>query len=356
MTLPVQPPVSPMLSKLVRELPPPGDVMYEPKWDGFRTIVFRDGEEVELGSRNERPMTRYFPELLGPLRASLPERCVVDGEIVIAGPGGLDFDALLNRIHPAASRVRKLAEETPASFVGFDLLALGDEDLRTHPFEERRRRLEQALAGAKPPVHLTPATRDRTLAEEWFRRFEGAGLDGVMVKPLALPYLEDKREMFKVKHARTADCVVAGFRWFKGGGGVGSFLLGLHDEQGTLHHVGICSGFTAAQRKQFEADLASLREGALEAHPWKEWASLAGESEQRMPGAPSRWNNKKDLSWEPVRLEKVVEVGYDHLQGGRRFRHATHFFRWRPDRTPQTCTYAQLEAVVPAELKALFGT
>jgi ATP-dependent DNA ligase len=354
-TLPVQPPVSPMLSRLVRELPPSGEVIYEPKWDGFRAIVFRDGDSVELGSRNEKPLTRYFPELVEPLRASLPQRCVVDGEVVIAGPKGLDFDALLNRIHPAASRVRKLAEETPASFVAFDLLAIDDEDLRGRPFEERRRRLEQALARTRPPVHLTPASRDRTVAEEWFRRFEGAGLDGVMAKPLALPYLEDKREMLKVKHERTADCVVAGFRWFKGGGGVGSLLLGLHDEQGALHHVGICSGFSAALRKQLEAELEPLRAGSLEAHPWKEWASLAGESEQRMPGAPSRWNNKKDLSWEPVRLERVVEVSYDHLQGPR-FRHATRFLRWRPDRTPESCTYAQLEAVVPAELRALFGS
>ena len=223
------------------------------------------------------------------------------------------------------------------------------------PFEERRRRLEEALAGARPPIHLTPATRDRAVAEEWFRKFEGAGLDGVMVKPLALPYLEDKREMLKVKHERTADCVVAGFRWFKGGGGVGSLLLGLNDEHGTLHHVGICSGFSAALRAQLEAELAPLREGALEAHPWKEWATLAGEGAQRMPGAPSRWNNKKDLSWEPVRLERVAEVSYDHLQGPR-FRHATRFLRWRPDRTPGSCTYAQLEAVVPAELRTLFGT
>ncbi|HVP61920.1 MAG TPA: ATP-dependent DNA ligase [Myxococcaceae bacterium] len=355
MTLPVQPPVSPMLSRLVRELPSAGDVIYEPKWDGFRAIVFRDGDTVELGSRNEKPLTRYFPELVEPLRASLPDRCVVDGEVVIAGPKGLDFDALLNRIHPAASRIRKLAEETPASFVAFDLLAVGDEDLRARSFEERRRRLEQALAQARPPVHLTPATRDRAVAEEWFRRFEGAGLDGVMVKPLALPYLEDKREMLKVKHERTADCVVAGFRWFKGGGGVGSLLLGLYDGQGTLHHVGICSGFSAALRKQLEGELEPLRAGSLEAHPWKGWATLAGEGEQRMPGAPSRWNNKKDLSWEPVRLERVVEVSYDHLQGPR-FRHATRFLRWRPDRTPASCTYSQLEAVIPAELRALFGS
>ena len=354
MSLPVQPPVAPMLSRLVRELPASGQVLYEPKWDGFRAIVFRDGESVELGSRNEKPLTRYFPELVDPLRASLPGRCVLDGEVVIAGPKGLDFDALLNRIHPAASRIRKLAEETPASFVAFDLLALGDEDLRTHPFEERRRRLEEALVGARPPVHLTPATRDRSVAEEWFRKFEGAGLDGVMVKPLALPYLEDKREMLKVKHERTADCVVAGFRWFKGGGGVGSLLLGLHDEDGTLHHVGICSGFSAALRTQLEGELTPLRDGALEAHPWKEWSTMAGEGGQRMPGAPTRWNNKKDQSWEPVRLERVVEVSYDHLQGSR-FRHATRFLRWRPDRTTASCTYAQLEAVVPVELTQLFG-
>jgi len=344
-----------MLSRLVRELPAAGEVLYEPKWDGFRAIVFREGASVELGSRNEKPLTRYFPELVAPLQASLPDRCVLDGEVVIAGPKGLDFDALLNRIHPAASRIRKLAEETPASFVAFDLLALGDEDLRTRPFEERRRRLEEALAAARPPIHLTPATRDRSVAEEWFRKFEGAGLDGVMVKPLALPYLEDKREMLKVKHERTADCVVAGFRWFKGGGGVGSLLLGLSDEHGTLHHVGICSGFSAALRTRLEGELAPLREGALEAHPWQEWATLAGEGAQRMPGAPSRWNNKKDLSWEPVRLERVVEVSYDHLQGPR-FRHATRFLRWRPDRTPASCTYAQLESVVPAELRTLFAT
>src|SRR5271165_3261972 len=258
MTLPVRPPVAPMLSKLVTEMPAAGDVLFEPKWDGFRTIVFRDGDSVELGSRNERPMTRYFPELLGPLRASLPGRCVVDGEVVIAGAHGLDFDALLNRIHPAASRVAKLAAETPASFVAFDLLAVEDEDLRPQPFAERRRRLEAALAGAAPPVHLTPATRDRRVAEEWFARFEGAGLDGVMVKPLALPYLEGKREMLKVKHARTADCVVAGFRLYKDSPDVGSLLLGLYDEEGTLHHVGIASGFTAAKRRALVAEVAPL--------------------------------------------------------------------------------------------------
>jgi ATP-dependent DNA ligase len=354
MNLPVQPPVAPMLSKLVAEIPPAGDVLFEPKWDGFRTIVFRDGDTVELGSRNERPMTRYFPELLGPLRASLPSRCVVDGEVVIAGARGLDFDALLNRIHPAASRVKKLAAETPASFIAFDLLALGDEDLRPRAFSERRGRLEMALARAEPPVHLTPATRDRALAEEWFRRFEGAGLDGVMVKPLGLPYLEGKREMLKVKHARTADCVAAGFRLYKGSEDVGSLLLGLFDEAGTLHHVGIASSFTAARRRQLVMELAPLREGARENHPWQHWETLAGETEARMPGAPSRWNAKRDLGWEPLRPERVAEVSYDHLQGGR-FRHATHFLRWREDRDPRSCTYAQLEVVVPEELSRLFG-
>jgi ATP-dependent DNA ligase len=300
-------------------------------------------------------MTRYFPELLGPLRASLPERCVVDGEIVIAGPQGLDFDALLNRIHPAESRVRKLAEETPASFVAFDLLAVGDDDLRSRPFAERRTRLEQALAGAKPPVHLTPATRDRAVAEEWFRRFEGAGLDGVMVKPLTLPYLEGKREMLKVKHARTADCVVAGFRFHKDSTDVGSLLLGLYDASGALHHVGIASSFTAAMRKKLVAEVAPLREGARDNHPWQHWEMLAGEGPTRMPGAPSRWNNKRDLAWEPLRPERVVEVSYDHLQGDR-FRHVAHLLRWRDDREPRSCTYAQLEAVVPEELARLFGT
>jgi ATP-dependent DNA ligase len=339
---------------LVTQMPAAGDVLFEPKWDGFRTIVFRDGDEVELGSRNERPMTRYFPELLGPLKASLPNRCVVDGEVVIAGARGLDFDALLNRIHPAASRVNKLASETPASFVGFDLLALGDEDLRPRPFAERRARLEAALAGAQPPVHLTPATRDRAVAEEWFGRFEGAGLDGVMVKPLGLAYLEGKREMLKVKHARTADCVVAGFRLYKDSEDVGSLLLGLYDEAGTLHHVGIASSFTAARRRQLVDELAPLRKDAREKHPWQHWETLAGETDARMPGAPSRWNAKRDLGWEPLRPERVAEVSYDHLQGNR-FRHATHFLRWRDDREPRSCTYAQLEAVVPEELSRLFG-
>jgi ATP-dependent DNA ligase len=353
MNLPVLPPVAPMLSKLVTEMPAAGDVLFEPKWDGFRTIVFRDGDAVELGSRNEKPLTRYFPELLGPLKASLPERCVLDGEVVIAGARGLDFDALLNRIHPAASRVNKLAAETPASFVAFDLLALGDEDMRGRPFGERRSRLETVLATAAPPVHLTPATRDRALAEEWFSRFEGAGLDGVMVKALQRPYLEGKREMLKVKHARTADCVVAGFRLYKGSPDVGSLLLGLYDEAGTLHHVGIASGFTAARRKTLLGELAPLRDGAREGHPWQHWETEAGGAEGRMPGAPSRWNAKRDLGWEALRPERVAEVAYDHLQGNR-FRHATHLVRWRQDRQARSCTYAQLEAVVPEELYRLF--
>jgi ATP-dependent DNA ligase len=343
-----------MLSKLVTEMPAAGDVLFEPKWDGFRTIVFRDADAVELGSRNEKPMTRYFPELLEPLKASLPPRCVLDGEVVIAGARGLDFDALLNRIHPAASRVQKLALETPASFVAFDLLAVGDEDLRGRPFFERRARLETVLARALPPIHLTPATRDRAVALEWFARFEGAGLDGVMVKPLALPYLEGKREMLKVKHARTADCVVAGFRLYKDSPDVGSLLLGLYDEAGALHHVGIASGFTAARRRQLVDELAPLREGARENHPWQHWETLSGETQTRMPGAPSRWNAKRDLGWEPLRPVRVAEVSYDHLQGDR-FRHATHFLRWREDREASSCTYGQLEAVVPEELSRLFA-
>jgi ATP-dependent DNA ligase len=342
-----------MLAKLSRELPPAGEMIYEPKWDGFRCVVFRDGDEVELGSRNERPLTRYFPELLEPLRAQLPEKCVVDGEIVIATGSGLDFEALLQRIHPAESRIRLLARETPSSFVAFDLLALGEGDLRTRPFAERRALLEQALDGVQPPIHLTPATRDRDVAREWFDRFEGAGLDGVVAKGVELPYRENERVMLKVKHERTADCVVAGFRWHKSGGVVGSLLLGLHDDSGTLHHVGVASSFTADRRREFVGELAPYRKGALEGHPWAAWASGALEA-GRMPGGASRWNAGRDLSWEPLRPELVAEVAFDHLQGDR-FRHATRFVRWRPDRSPASCTYAQLEAVVPEELSAVFG-
>jgi len=349
------PPVRPMLAKLAREMPPAGGQIYEPKWDGFRCIVFRDGDEVELGSRNEKPLTRYFPELIEPIRANFPDQAVVDGEIVIAGSGGLEFESLLQRIHPAASRVRMLAEQTPASFVAFDVLAVGADDLRGQPFAARRGALEAALAGAQPPIHLTPATRDQAVALEWFDRFEGAGLDGVVAKREDLPYRENERVMLKVKHARTADCVVAGFRWHKAGGGVGSFLLGLYDDTGTLHHVGVASGFSVARQREFAAELEPYRAGALATHPWAARAEAVGaEPGGRMPGGQNRWNAKADQSWEPVRPERVVEVAYDHLQGDR-FRHATSFVRWRPDREPRSCTYSQLDAAVPEELAAVFG-
>ncbi|HVW33293.1 MAG TPA: ATP-dependent DNA ligase [Acidimicrobiia bacterium] len=356
MNLPVMPPVSPMLAKLSRELPAEGGILYEPKWDGFRCIVFRDGDEIELGSRNERPLTRYFPELFDPLREQLPARCVLDGEIVIAGPGGrLEFEQLLQRIHPAATRINLLARETPASFVAFDLLAEGDTDLRPLPQRERRTRLEAALAGCRPPVHLTPCTTDRALAAEWFDAFEGAGLDGVVAKPEHLPYKEGERVMLKVKHERTADCVVAGFRWHKSGPVIGSLLLGLYDDAGTLHHVGVTASFTAARRRELVEVLAPYREEALEHHPWREWAGAMAEAGGRMPGAKSRWNTGKDQSWEPVRPELVVEVRYDHLQGSR-FRHGTTFVRFRADRSPRSCTYSQLDEAAPAELAQIFRT
>ncbi len=356
MQLPVMPPVKPMLAKLAREMPAPAGMLYEPKWDGFRCIVFRDGDEVELGSRNEKPLTRYFPELPPALKENIPPRCVLDGEIVIAGAGGLEFESLLQRIHPAASRIKMLAETTPASFVAFDLLALDDTDLRPRPFGERRAALEQALAGAQPPVHLTPATGDPVVATDWFNRFEGAGLDGVVAKPLDLPYREDERVMFKVKHARTADCVVAGFRVHKDGAGVGSLLLGLYDDGGTLHHVGVASSFSVARRKELAVELEPYRAGALDGHPWASWAEAEAEAEAkggRMPGGQSRWNAGRNMSWEPLRPELVAEVAFDHLQGDR-FRHATSFVRWRPEREPASCTYSQLEVAVPEELEAVF--
>jgi len=352
--LPVMPPVKPMLAKLSRDLPPAGGVVYEPKWDGFRGIVFRDGDEVEIGSRKEKLLTRYFPELVDPIRAQLPERCVVDGEIVIATPGGLDFEALQLRIHPAESRIRMLAKELPASFVAFDLLALGDDDLRSRPFSERRAALEQALAGATPPIHLTPATADRAVAEDWFNRFEGAGLDGVVAKPVHLPYREDERVMLKVKHQRTVDCVVAGFRWHKTGPIVGSLLLGLYADDGSLHHVGVAAAFTMARRKELVDELAPYRVDALDGHPWAEWAAFMTASGGQVPGMGNRWNAGKDMSWEPLRAELVVEVAFDHMQG-QRFRHATQFVRWRPERDPRSCTYGQLEIAVPQELAAVFG-
>ncbi|MGH9153560.1 MAG: ATP-dependent DNA ligase [Acidimicrobiales bacterium] len=340
MDLPVMPPVAPMLAKAARELPPAGAVLFEPKWDGFRCILFRHGDEVELGSRNEKPLTRYFPEVVDAARAELPDAVVVDGEIVIAGDAGLDFEALLQRIHPAESRVRRLAAETPASFVAFDVLALGRDDLRGRSFAERRAALVEALAGARPPFHLTPCTEDRDVATDWFHRFEGAGLDGVVAKRLDLPYREGERVMVKVKHERTADCVVAGFRWHKSGPVVGSLLLGLYDD-GVLHHVGVAAAFTMARRRELVAELAPYR------------VADSG-FDGRAPGGHSRWSAGRDLSFEPLRPELVCEVAYDHLEG-RRFRHATSFRRWRPDRAPESCTYAQLDTAVPEELAGVFG-
>ncbi|MBW3615054.1 MAG: ATP-dependent DNA ligase [Actinobacteria bacterium] len=355
MELPVPPPVAPMLTKPAKDLPVGDGFAYEPKWDGFRCIVFRSGDEVVLGSRNERPLTRYFPELAEPIRQQLPDKVVIDGEIVIATREGLDFDALQLRLHPAESRVLKLASETPASFVAFDLLALGDADARPLPLAERWRILTEVMGEVDPPLYLTPSTRDPAVARDWFARFEGAGLDGVVAKRLDQPYRENERVHVKVKHDRTADCVVAGFRWHKSGGVVGSLLLGLFDESSTLHHVGVIGAFPMAVRRSLVEELAPLREHALEGHPWRHWAEAAAHADagQRLPGATSRWNAGKDLSWEPLRPERVVEVAYDQLQGDR-FRHAAQFRRWRPDRDPSSCTYSQLETVVPAELAAVF--
>jgi ATP-dependent DNA ligase len=361
MRLPFDPPIEPMLAKAVDGLPTDDGWLFEPKWDGFRAIVFRDGDEVYTQSRDLKPLDRYFPELAEPLRASLPERCIVDGEVVIETDGELDFEALLLRIHPAESRVRMLASQTPASFVGWDLLALGDEDLRKVPQGERRARLEAAMTGATKPVHLTPATTDRDTARRWFEEFEGAGLDGVIAKRLDASYQPGKRAMLKIKHQRTADCVAAGFRWHKNGKGthVGSLLLGLFDDAGTLHHVGITSSFTWDRRAALATELEPLREHALDGHPWREWAEWAemgsaDASGQRLPGATSRWNRGKDLSWEPLRAERVVEVAYDHLQGDR-FRHATTFKRWRPDKRPGDCRYDQLEETAPYLIEQIFG-
>lgn len=361
MRLPFQPPLEPMLAKATPALPEGDGWLFEPKWDGFRAIVFRDGDEVLTQSRDLKPLDRYFPELAEPLRTNLPERCVLDGEVVIAGDGALDFESLLLRIHPAESRVRLLAAETPASFVAWDLLALDNEDLRSTPQAERRARLEAVLDAARPPVHLTPATLDRATAADWFERFEGAGLDGVIAKRLEATYQPGKRAMLKIKHERTADCVVAGFRWHKNGPGthIGSLLLGLYDDEGTLHHVGVTSSFSWDRRAGLLEELAPLRGHALDGHPWAEWAAWAAAgaadaSGQRLPGATSRWNRGKDLSWEPLRIERVCEVAYDHLQGDR-FRHATTFRRWRPDRTPADCRYDQLEVTPAFELARIFG-
>jgi ATP-dependent DNA ligase len=347
------PPVLPMLAKRVDEIPAGEEWVFEPKWDGFRALVFRDGDEIEIQSRDTKSLNRYFPELVAVLLQQLPERCVLDGEIVIAGAGGLDFEALQLRVHPAASRVKMLSETTPASVVFFDLLCVGDEDLREVGFAQRRLRLEEVLAGAAAPVHITPATAEREVAADWFKRFEGAGLDGVMAKAAGSVYAADKRTMLKVKHERDCDCVVAGFRWHKDGQGsaVGSLLLGLYDDAVALQHVGVCASFTVAKRKELVSFLEPYRVDALKGHPWAGWAEA--QVEGRMPGGQSRWSAGKDLSWEAVRPELVVEVAYEHMQGNR-FRHLAHFRRWRGDKRPEDCTYAQLEVVAPQELGEIF--
>lgn len=350
--LPVMPPVAPMLAKALDDLPSRDDLWFEPKWDGFRCVIFRDGDEVELGSRNERPLTRYFPEMLDPIRELLPERCVIDGELVIPGPEGLEFESLLLRIHPAESRVKMLSETIPASFVAFDLLALGDEDLRSHPFGERRLMLAEALDEVEAPIHLTPGTTDREIGADWFERFEGAGLDGVIVKPVGDPYVEGKRTQFKVKHQRTADCVVAAYRVHKSGDGVGSLLLGLYDDDGLLQFVGGASAFKAAERPELAAKLAPYIDHDPVNHPWV--GAFAGEGEQRRPGTENRWNATKDKTFVPLKPVLVAEVAYDQLQNGR-FRHATQLRRWRDDRDPTSCTYHQLDAPVPMELRQVFG-
>ncbi len=347
------PPVKPMLAKSVAKIPP--GMQYEAKWDGFRAIVFRDGDEVELGSRTGKPLTRYFPELAEALRERLPERCVVDGEIVIAREGHLDFDALTERIHPADSRVRTLAERTPASFVAFDLLALADESLLDVPLTDRRKLLVRALRDVTLPVHVAPATTDVEVARGWFEQYEGAGLDGVVAKPLDLRYRQDERAMFKIKHERTADVVVAGYRLHKSGPVVGSLLLGLYDAQGALQHVGVSAAFPMKRRAELVEELEPLRMEDVSDHPWAAWADEAAHASARLPGAPSRWTGKKDLSWVPLRPERVAEVAYDHMENGQRFRHTARFRRWRPDRTPGSCTYAQLEEPVRYDLAEILG-
>ena len=360
MNLAVNPPVLPMLAKRVSELPPGEGWIFEPKWDGFRTLIFRDGDEIFIQSRDEKPLNRYFPELIDPLKAQLPKKCVLDGEIVIAIGEGLEFDTLQMRLHPAESRVKKLSVEIPASVVFFDLLCEGDKSLCDAPFAKRRARLEALLKNAKAPLHLTPATRDRDTAADWFRRFEGAGLDGVIAKPDDGTYQPNKRVMLKIKHEREADCVVAGFRWHKKGDKtlVGSLLLGLYDDRGSLEHVGVCASFTNAKRLELVEFLAPYRKNALDGHPWRDWAEAQPEGDAEMhrrPGAQSRWSAGKDLSWEPLRPELVVQVAYDHMQGDR-FRHTAQFRRWRSDKRPKDCTFDQLEVVPPHELAAIFAT
>ena len=356
-------PILPMLAKRIEAIPAEGAWSFEPKWDGFRAILFRDGNDLLIQSRDAKPLDRYFPELREPLLNQLPQQYILDGEIVIArtGPGdgaqlGLDFDALTLRLHPAASRNKLLAAQTPASVIFFDLLQSDGRDLRSAAFRERRAELERVCRNLSAPLHLTPSTEDRAIAEDWFTRFEGAGLDGVIAKPLDGPYTPDKRTLLKIKHERDCDCVVAGFRWHKEGEGtaIGSLLLGLFDDAGALQHVGVCASFTAARRRDLVEFLAPYRENARRDHPWASWGEAQSHDQDRMPGAPSRWNRDKDLSWQPLRPELVVEVAYEHMQGGR-FRHLTHFRRWRPDKAPNACTYAQLEVVPAQELMAIFA-
>ncbi|HEY8257703.1 MAG TPA: ATP-dependent DNA ligase [Gemmatimonadales bacterium] len=345
-----------MLATLAESIPADGDYLFEPKWDGFRAIVYRGASDLYIQSRDSKPLDRYFPELHDALLERLPEGCVLDGEIVIATPKGLDFDALQLRLHPAASRVAKLAGETPSSFVAFDVLAANGRDLMGEPQRRRREVLEELIKGLGPPLYLTPMTEDRRTAERWLDQFEGAGLDGVIVKIPDALYQPNKRVMIKVKHVRSADCVVAGFRFHKSGNdAVGSLLLGLYDDTGVLQHVGVTSSFTMAKRKQLVKELAPLRENALEGHPWRKWAELDAATLSRMPGGQSRWSAGKDLSWEPLRIERVCEVKYDHLQGDR-FRHAAVFLRWRPDKQPQDCRYDQLEVTTPYELAKVFSS
>jgi ATP-dependent DNA ligase len=345
-----------MLAKIAEALPAEPGFLFEPKWDGFRALVFRGAEQTYLQSRDLRPLNRYFPELEKALHEALPKGCILDGEIVVATPRGLDFDALQMRLHPAASRVARLSKETPASFVAFDLLAAGGKSTMELPQGERRARLERLLGKAPPPLHLTPMTRDRAEAGRWLQDFEGAGLDGVVAKLESAAYQPGKRAMLKIKHVRSADCVVAGFRWHKQGPGtlVGSLLLGLYDDGGKLHHVGVTSSFTMAMREQLFAELQPLRQDALKDHPWRDWHSAAAGDAQRMPGAQSRWSGGKDLGWEPLRPERVCEVRYDHLQGDR-FRHAAVFLRWRPDKPAADCRYDQLEVTTPYALAKVFG-
>ncbi|GAA0478511.1 ATP-dependent DNA ligase [Streptomyces stramineus] len=347
------PPLTPMLAKSASAIPP--GMQYEAKWDGFRSVVFRDGDSIELGSRSTKPLTRYFPELAEALLRQLPERCVVDGEIVVIREGRLDFDALLERIHPAASRVALLAGTTPASFIAFDLLALGEESLLDTPQHARRGALTAALRGVSAPLHLAPVTDDPALAQTWFEQFEGAGLDGVVAKPLNLPYRPGERAMVKVKHERTADCVLAGLRLHKSGPVVGSLLLGLYDASGRLQHVGVCASFPMRRRKELMSELEPLRMTDAQGHPWEQWADPQAQAAGRLPGGPSRWTGTKDLSWIPLRPERVCEVAYDHLQGDR-FRHTTRFRRWRPDREPAQCTYAQLEETAHYDLADILGS